>query len=34
MTAPVTNGSVTAYCGPVSFIGVDVSHLCRSLFRT
>jgi iron complex transport system permease protein len=27
-------GGVTAYCGPVSFIGVAVPHLCRGLFRT
>lgn len=25
---------VTAYCGPVMFIGLAVPHLCRSLFRT
>jgi iron complex transport system permease protein len=27
-------GGVTAYCGPVSFIGVAVPHLCRGVFRT
>jgi iron complex transport system permease protein len=27
-------GAVTAYCGPVSFIGVAVPHLCRGLFRS
>jgi iron complex transport system permease protein len=27
-------GSVTAFCGPVAFIGVAVPHLCRSLFNT
>jgi iron complex transport system permease protein len=27
-------GGITAYCGPVSFIGVAVPHLCRGLFRT
>lgn len=25
---------VTAYCGPVMFIGMAVPHLCRALFRT
>ena len=25
---------VTAYCGPVMFIGLAVPHLCRALFRT
>ncbi len=25
---------VTAYCGPIMFIGIAVPHLCRALFRT
>lgn len=25
---------VTAYCGPIMFIGLAVPHLCRTLFRT
>ena len=25
---------VTAYCGPVMFLGLAVPHLCRALFRT
>ncbi len=25
---------VTAYCGPVMFLGLAVPHLCRSIFRT
>ena len=25
---------VTAYCGPISFLGLAVPHLCRALFRT
>ncbi len=25
---------VTAYCGPIIFLGLAVPHLCRSLFRT
>jgi iron complex transport system permease protein len=27
-------GLVTAFCGPISFLGVAVPHLCRSLFGT
>lgn len=27
-------GTVTAFCGPIGFIGVAVPHLCRSLFGT
>lgn len=25
---------VTAYCGPISFLGLAVPHLCRTIFRT
>jgi len=27
-------GSITAFCGPIGFIGVAVPHLARSLFNT
>lgn len=27
-------GSVTAFCGPIGFIGIAVPHIARSLFRT
>ncbi|MDQ3000332.1 MAG: iron ABC transporter permease [Fibrobacterota bacterium] len=27
-------GSVTAFCGPIAFLGLAVPHLCRGLFRT
>ena len=27
-------GAVTAYCGPVVFLGIAVPHLCRGLFNT
>ena len=27
-------GAVTAFCGPIAFLGVAVPHLCRSLFHT
>ncbi len=27
-------GTVTAFCGPIGFVGMAVPHLCRSLFNT
>jgi iron complex transport system permease protein len=27
-------GAVTAFCGPVSFLGLAVPHLCRGIFKT
>ncbi|MDR3094933.1 MAG: iron ABC transporter permease [Bacteroidales bacterium] len=27
-------GSVTAFCGPIGFIGIAVPHICRMLFHT
>ncbi len=30
----VLAGAVTAYCGPVVFLGIAVPHLCRGLFNT
>jgi iron complex transport system permease protein len=27
-------GAITAFCGPIGFLGVAVPHLCRSLFAT
>jgi iron complex transport system permease protein len=27
-------GAVTAYCGPIGFVGIAVPHLARSLFNT
>jgi len=32
--ASLLAGTVTAFCGPIGFIGVAVPHLCRSLFNT
>ena len=32
--ASVLAGAVTAFCGPIGFIGVAVPHLCRALFRS
>ena len=27
-------GVITAFCGPIGFIGIAVPHICRSLFKT
>jgi iron complex transport system permease protein len=32
--ASVLTGAVTAFCGPIAFLGVAVPHLCRSLLGT
>ncbi len=32
--AALLAGAVTAFCGPIGFVGVAVPHLCRGLFRT
>ncbi len=32
--ASVLAGAVTAFCGPIGFVGVAVPHLCRGLLRT
>jgi iron complex transport system permease protein len=33
-TTALLTGAVTAFCGPVGFMGIAVPHLCRSLFIT
>lgn len=33
-SASILAGTVTAFCGPIGFLGVAVPHLCRSLFGT
>jgi iron complex transport system permease protein len=33
-TAALMTGAVTAYCGPVAFLGILAPHLARSVFRT
>jgi len=30
----ILTGSVTAFCGPIGFIGIAVPHIARSIFRT
>lgn len=34
VSASMLAGAITAYCGPIGFVGVAVPHLCRSLFNT
>lgn len=34
LSSALLAGVVTAFCGPVGFIGIAVPHLCRSLFNT
>jgi iron complex transport system permease protein len=34
LTTALLSGSVTAYCGPVAFLGIATPHLCRALLRT
>ncbi|MEA5515892.1 iron ABC transporter permease [Nodularia sp. UHCC 0506] len=34
MSASILAGTITAFCGPIAFLGVSVPHLCRSLFNT
>jgi len=32
--ASLLSGTVTAYCGPIGFLGIAVPHLCRLIHRT
>lgn len=32
--ASLLSGTVTAYCGPIGFLGIAVPHLCRLILRT
>lgn len=34
LSAAILAGTVTAYCGPIGFIGVAVPHLCRGIMKT
>ncbi|MFM5888936.1 MAG: iron chelate uptake ABC transporter family permease subunit [Dolichospermum sp.] len=33
-SAAILAGAITAFCGPIAFLGVAIPHLCRSLFNT
>lgn len=34
ISTAILSGTVTAFCGPISFIGIAVPHLCRGLLKT
>ncbi len=34
ISTSLLTGTVTAFCGPIGFIGIAVPHICRMLFRT
>jgi iron complex transport system permease protein len=34
VTTAILTGAVTAFCGPIAFLGVAVPHLCRNLFQS
>jgi iron complex transport system permease protein len=34
VSTAILAGAVTAFCGPIGFLGIAVPHLCRSLFNT
>ncbi|MEL7645537.1 MAG: iron ABC transporter permease [Anaerolineaceae bacterium] len=34
LSASILAGTVTAFCGPIGFLGVAVPHLCRNLLRS
>ena len=34
LSTAILSGTVTAFCGPISFIGLAVPHLCRGLLKT
>ena len=34
LTASVLAGAVTAFCGPIGFLGIAVPHICRLLLKT
>ncbi len=34
LSTGILTGSITAFCGPIAFIGIAVPHLARLLFRT
>ncbi len=34
LAAAILGGAVTAYCGPIAFLGLAIPHLCRGIFQT
>ena len=34
ISTALLSGTVTAFCGPIAFLGIAVPHLCRQIFRS
>jgi iron complex transport system permease protein len=34
LSSSILAGTVTAFCGPIGFIGIAVPHMCRVIFKT
>ena len=34
LAAAILGGAVTAYCGPIAFLGLAIPHICRGIFKT
>ncbi len=34
LSTSILAGSITAFCGPIAFIGIAVPHICRLIFKT
>ena len=34
ISTSLLTGTITAFCGPIAFIGIAVPHICRMLFKT
>ena len=34
LSTSILAGSITAFCGPIGFIGIAVPHICRLMFKT
>ena len=34
LAAAILGGAITAYCGPIAFLGLAIPHLCRGIFQT
>ena len=34
ISTSLLTGTVTAFCGPIGFIGIAIPHICRMIFKT
>ena len=34
LSTSILSGSITAFCGPIGFVGIAVPHICRMIFKT